>query len=166
MKNNWPTQAECPSFYGSNRGPSGPSPAWESANLVAVSLPWAAQASWDAKIKIRSLRVHKKCSDSLVRILDRIWTEQGKSQANIEKLRLHLIGGSYNWRKMTSSNALSMHSYGCAVDIDPDHNGYGDAHPQLHPSIIAAFEDESWIWGGHWSGKSKDGQHFQAARVR
>jgi len=165
----WPTQAAAKEFYGNNirvvKGVAGPDPKFERDNLVLVPIPWSAVASWDHSFKIKSLRVHRRCAESLTRVLDRIWNEFGQDQAAIEKVRLHLVGGGYNWRAMRGSSRISMHSYGCAIDLDPDHNAMGNAHPAMDPRVVAAFKSEGWTWGGDWSPGSRDGMHFQAASV-
>jgi hypothetical protein len=58
-----------------------------------------------------------------------------------------------------------MHSYGAAVDFDPDRNGLGDPTPAMDPRVVAAFKAEGWTWGGDWSPRNRDGMHFQAASV-
>jgi len=58
-----------------------------------------------------------------------------------------------------------MHSWGCAIDLDPANNGLGDRTPKFarYPKIIEAFKKEGWVWGGDWS--NYDGMHFQMAKV-
>ncbi|WP_337267079.1 M15 family metallopeptidase [Oryzifoliimicrobium ureilyticus] len=167
--NNWPTQADAPKFYGANvkltKGVAGSDPAWEKANLVLVTIPWRACASWDKMLAIKSFRVHRLVAESLTRILAKIWSDFGQDQKAIEAANLHLIGGGYNWRQMRQVNRLSMHGYGCAIDIDPDHNAQGDTTPAMDMRVVAAFEAEGWVWGGRWSPKSRDAMHFQAARL-
>jgi len=60
-----------------------------------------------------------------------------------------------------------MHSYGCAIDLDAPRNFFHEQHPHFSdiPQVVDAFKNEGWVWGGDWSGRSKDGMHFQAARV-
>ncbi len=43
-----------------------------------------------------------------------------------------------------------MHSYGCAVDLDPVNNGLSDRTPRFaqFPQVLQAFADEGWKWGG------------------
>lgn len=167
--NSWPKQSDVAAYYGNNikvtKGVAGPDPAWEKANLVMVALPWKACASWDKTITIKSLRVHSKVAESLTRILNAIWYAFGKSQKAIEAVNLHLIGGGYNWRQMRGKSVLSMHAYGCAVDLDPDHNALHDPSPAMDHRIVDAFKAEGWVWGGDWSPASRDGMHFQAALV-
>ena len=165
----WPAQSAAPQFYGSNikvaKGAAGPDPKWERDNLVTVTIPWKAVASWDKSIRIKTLRVHRLVAPSLAKILNRIWEVYGKNQKAIEAVNLHLIGGGYNWRQMRGISRLSMHALGCAVDLDPDHNGLGDPTPAMPMKVVEIFEEEGWIWGGRWSVQRRDGMHFQAAKV-
>lgn len=165
MTNKWPKQSECDAYYGNPRGRNGEASAkWEAENLVRVPVPWVLVASWDAKIRIKSIRAHKKCADSLARVLETIWRDSDYSPAKIESWGMHLFGGGYNYRVMRGGSRLSMHSYGCAVDFDPARNGMGDKTPmfQALPTVRQAFADEGWVWGGDWS--NPDGMHWQAAR--
>lgn len=165
----WPAQSNVEQFYGRNirtaKGVAGPDPKWERENLVLVPIPWKAVASWDARLPIKALRVHKRCAESLARVLDAIWLAFGKNQKAIEAAGMHLIGGGYNWRQMRGSSRLSMHAYGCAVDFDPARNGLGDPTPAMDLRVVEAFDHENWIWGGRWSPRNRDGMHFQAAVV-
>lgn len=166
---NWPHQNSARDFYGANmrvsKGVAGPDPKWERDNLVLVPIPWRAVASWDHGLKIKAIRVHKRVAESLTRVLDRIWNDFGQSQKAIEIAGMHLIGGGYVWRAMRGGSRLSMHSYGCAVDFDPDRNGLGDPTPSMDARVVAAFKAEGWTWGGDWSPRNRDGMHFQAASV-
>lgn len=162
----WPKQSELADYYGNPSGRNGlPSTKWESDNLCFVNIPWKAEAAWDASIKIKKIRVHQKCADSLNRILETIWRDANCSQATIESWGCHRIGGGYNYRAMRGSSRLSAHAYGCAIDLDPANNGMNDSTPNFArlPQVVRAFEAEGWEWGGYWS--RPDGMHFQAARL-
>jgi hypothetical protein len=167
----WPHQNECRNFYGNPsevvRGIVRASKTWEGASLTTVIVPWAAHASWDRGLKISRLRVHKKCADSLSRILSELWIRAGRAQVEIDRVGLSSIGGAHNWRLMRGGNALSMHSYGCAIDFDPERNGMGDTTPNFgrpeNRYVVDMFAAEGWVWGGAW--RSPDGMHFQAART-
>jgi hypothetical protein len=62
-----------------------------------------------------------------------------------------------------------MHSWGCAIDLDPGRNAFHDQTGHFGAggaiAVVRAFEAEGWIWGGRWAGRSCDPMHFQAARV-
>lgn len=159
MPNNWPHQSECSTFYGNPRDKN-----FEAHNIVSVPVPWLMVTAWDGQ-RVKSIRVNRRCADSLARIMAVIWSAAGKSQDVINGWGLNLYGGGYNFRTMRGGKSLSMHAYGCAVDFDPSRNQQGDDDPYLmdRPIVVAAFENEGWTWGGRW--RNADGMHFQAAQV-
>lgn len=67
--------------------------------------------------------------------------------------------------------ALSMHSWGIAVDFDPPRNRMGGTDGMVrgpsmlrkHPEFVKVFEDAGWEWGGRW--KMQDDMHFQRATL-
>jgi len=161
----WPLQSQCDAYYGNPRGRNGRASAqWEKANLVRVAPPFKMQF---AGKPITSVSIHKRCADSLAKIFNNIWLASGKNQKIIDDWGVSVFSGSYNYRVMRGGNVLSMHAYGCAIDLDAPRNGFHDPTPHFAqvPQVLKAFEDEGWTWGGSWSGRSKDGMHFQAARV-
>lgn len=161
----WPKQSECNSFYGDPRGKNGgPSPTWEKENLILVPAPWKLVTAWDGSA-VRGIRCHVLCGDSLSRVLAEIWDAAHRKREVIEIWGMHLFGGGYNFRVMRGGSALSMHSWGCAVDFDPARNAFGSRKPNfaICPSVLNAFVREGWTWGGEW--KKPDAMHFQAARV-
>lgn len=89
---------------------------------------------------------------------------------------------AFNCRSATGSSRWSEHAYGRAIDINPIQNPYvtgsgsvlppaGVAHTARDPatpglithdsSVVAAFGQIGWKWGGSWSA-GKDYQHFSA----
>lgn len=166
---NWPLQRDCATYYG-NPDPDGngqPNREWEDANLVRLTPPWQMVLAWDVSKPIRSFPIHKRCQASLGLVLGVIWAHAGHSQETIEKHGLHLFGGSYNFRLMRHGVRLSMHAYGCAIDLNPSINRLGRPwRPEdgmMPEFVVQAFEQEGWTFGGRWS--NPDSQHFQAARV-
>jgi hypothetical protein len=160
----WPQQKDCDRFYGNPRGLNGgPSAKWEAANLVSIKPPY--RMTYAGK-PISGIRVHKKCAESLKNVLDRIWEAAGQDQATVDRWGASIYGGAYNYRLMRGGNSLSMHSWGCAIDLDPARNGLGDQTPHFAnvPEVLEAFAAEGWEWGGDWS--RRDGMHWQAAWTR
>lgn len=166
----WPHQSEIAKFYGNPQGRAGRASAvWEAANLVKVVAPWRMVTAWKTPdgthARVSSVRVHRLCAESLSRVFAAIWEASGRSQAQIEAWGCHLFGGAYNFRLMRGGTRLSMHSYGCAIDLDPERNAMGNRNPNFGSIRVVrqAFDDEGWEWGGDWS--SPDGMHWQAART-
>ena len=73
----------------------------------------------------------------------------------------------YFWRAIAKTNRLSPHSFGIAVDLNPDKGPYWQwsklrPHPlqKTFPSaIVSLFEDNGFIWGGKW--EHFDLMHFE-----
>lgn len=165
----WPAQKDAARFYG-NPDPHGtgePDRHWEDANLVRITPPWQMVLAWDVSKPVKQIRIHKLCAESLQWVLGTIYAHAGATQEAIEKLRLHLYGGSYSFRLMRGGHMLSMHSYGCAIDLDPERNGLGHTyypHTDMMAGIATeSFVAEGWCWGGAFS--RPDCMHFQAANI-
>ncbi len=84
-----------------------------------------------------------------------------------EQLFLDPPGGTFNYRYISGTNRLSMHSFGIAVDIrvetaqywkwaDDDGAEYRNSIPY---SIVEIFEKYGFIWGGKWY--HYDTMHFE-----
>lgn len=164
----WPLQntAAMNAFYGNpdaNRDGRA-DPVWSAANLVRLKPPYPMQWSWGGSVA--SLTMHRKCADSLLHALENIARHYG-SQAAIEKARMHLCGGGFNFRVKRGGQTLSIHSWGAAIDLDPVRNGFGRRYREgmgmMPLAVVEIFAAEGWIWGGRWS--RPDAMHFQAARL-
>ena len=165
----WPAQADCDTFYGNPRRPSGApgaSGVWENANLVSFIPPWR-MIDEDTRKPVTAITIHRKCLDSIGRVFARTWDFYGREQEAIEANHLHLFSGSYVFRNIRERDTLSMHSYGCAIDIAAGLNELGEPYDPkngLPMAFVKLFEEENWTWGGRWTGRP-DAMHFQAAYV-
>jgi hypothetical protein len=165
----WPSQAvaEMDAFYG-NPDPHGegvPDRIWENANLVAITPPYPMVLAWAPTTPLRTIRVHRKCADSLARVLEAIRAHYLTPEA-LQAARLHLYGGCYGFRAMRGNPRLSVHSWGAAIDLDPANNRFGQKwNPAggMPTAVANLFAAEGWVWGGLWS--TPDAMHFQAATL-
>ena len=78
------------------------------------------------------------------------------------------LGGTWHWRRIARSRALSTHAFGIAIDLNVERSNYWrwqrpkkplkwvNRYPQ---PIIDAFEAEGFIWGGRWI--HYDTMHFE-----
>jgi len=80
------------------------------------------------------------------------------------------VGGSFNWRNISGTDRLSVHSYGAAIDLNTELGGYwvwsgskagsvGNYHSGIPREVVAEFERYGFIWGGKWH--HYDGMHFE-----
>jgi hypothetical protein len=152
----WPKQSECTSFYGA-----------PGENQTTLVLPYPMKLSWDKKQTILKFSVHEKVHDSTKRCFTRIadaYTEEKRID-----LGLDLWGGCLNVRKMRGGSSWSMHSWGIAIDFDPDRNqmGWGKDKARLAKPDAETFwkiwEDEGWTSLGRT--RNQDFMHVQAARL-
>ena len=109
--NNWPKQDynSMVKFYGK-----------VGENQTLLKLPYEMKLAWDLDTKVTRMSCHEKVHDSLNRILTKTLEHYG--QETITQLRLDLFGGCLNVRKMRGGSAWSIHSWGAAIDLDPDRN--------------------------------------------
>ena len=161
----WPLQSDCNAFYGNPGDTPEQWAAWEAANLVEVPCPWPLIMD---NVSLTKIRIHKKCADSLTRVLNNIWDATGKSLSAIAALRYNRFSGSYNQRPIRGGTMRSMHGFGAAIDWDDQDNQQHALHHlfQDNSLLVVKFKEENWTWGGDWQSSSIDSMHVQAARVR
>ena len=106
-------------------------------------------------------------SDSLGRVLAVVLDHYGLDE--IKRLRLDLWGGCLNVRKMRGGDRYSMHSWGIALDYDPERNRLkwgrdkaSFAKPEYDP-WWEAWEQEGWVSLGRQ--RNFDWMHVQAAKI-
>lgn len=136
-------------------------------NQTTLKLPYPMRIAWEPHTKIEKITCHTKVADSLRRILATALVHYGEGR--IVSLGLDRFGGCLNVRKMRGGSAWSIHSWGAAIDLDPDHNQLRwdrtrarFAQPEYVPfwDIVAG---EGWVSLG--MARDYDYMHFQAARL-
>lgn len=136
-------------------------------NQTSLTLPYQMKLAWDETAKVSKITCHEKVKDSLERIFKNTLDTYGSE--SIKDLGLDKFGGCLNVRKMRGGSAWSIHSWGCAVDIDPDRNQlkWGKdraflAKPEYVP-FWKIVESEGWVSLGR--DRNFDWMHFQAAKL-
>lgn len=154
---NWPTEADCPKFY----GPKG-------ENQTSIQLPYAMRLAWDTKVSLSKITCHEKVAEPMGRIFAKLLSEYGYNKLN--ELGIDLFGGCLNVRlKRGSKTSWSIHSWGVAVDLDPDRNTLREtrrtarfARPEYDP-MWRIVESEGAVSLG--MARDFDWMHFQFARL-
>lgn len=155
-KNLWPTQANVPQYFGA-----------VGQNQVLVDLPFPLKLSWDKKTTVKRISLHKIVAPSAKRCFERIAAAYTPAQRAL--LGIDIFGGSLNVRKMRGGNTYSMHSWGIAIDFDPERNqlNWGRDKARLAKPDAETFwriwEDEGWVSLGR--SRNYDWMHVQAARL-
>lgn len=157
VKEQWPTQKDVPAFYGA-----------VGTNQVAVEIPFEMRLAWDKSVRVRKITLHTKVAASAGRVFEKI-ADLYPSDAERSALGINIFGGSLNVRKMRGGNSYSMHSWGIAIDFDPERNqlNWGRDKARLaHADAIEfwqAWEAEGWVSLGR--ARNFDWMHCQAARL-
>lgn len=88
--------------------------------LVTIKLPYPMFLNWETATKVTKIQCHKLVADKLVAIFTEILAVYGIER--IKELQLDDYGGCFNYRVKRGGTSPSVHSWGCAIDIDPDRN--------------------------------------------
>jgi hypothetical protein len=165
----WPAQGDVPAFFGKIQlGDDGlPTRRWEDNCLVTMGLPYPMRLSWDTATTVRKITCHKAVQRDLAAILSEIYALYGRDMAQVRARRMDLYGGCYNFRRMRGLANLSMHSYGIAIDLDPERNPIGvkwkHGEGMMPGEVVDIFAAHGWTWGGLWRTRP-DAMHFQSTQ--
>jgi len=88
--------------------------------LVSIKLPYPMRLAWDKNTVVKTMRCHKLVADKLTAIFTEILSVYGLTK--IQELGIDLFGGCFNFRAMRGGSDYSRHSWGIAVDLDPERN--------------------------------------------
>jgi hypothetical protein len=152
----FPRQKDVPKFYGEM-----------GKNLNKLELPYPMKLAWDKNTVVTSVTLHKKVIPSAEIAFKEILNHYGEHMITL--LGLDIFGGSFNIRKMRGGNQYSMHSWGIAIDFDPENNKlrWGKDKAKLAGEDYIAFwniwEAQGWISLGRE--RNYDWMHIQAARL-
>jgi len=133
--------------------------------LVTIKLPYPMRLSWDKETKVTKMRCHKLVADKFDLIFKELLNYY--SYEKIVELGIDLFGGCFNFRKMRGGSDYSRHSWGIAIDLDPERNGMNTPvtkaqfnKPEYKP-MIEIFKKNGFNWAGYmWK---KDAMHWEIA---
>lgn len=149
----WPKQNydSMVSFYGS-----------VGENQTKLMLPYPMRLAWQPEKEVKIITCNAKVAESLKKVLEGILQHYGSIE-KVQQDRMDLFGGCLNVRKVRGGSSWSIHSWGCAIDLDPEHNQlkYRRDRATMPEKVIEIFEDNGWISLGNV--RNYDFMHFQAA---
>jgi hypothetical protein len=154
----WPKQNEAAmnSFFGS-----------VGTNQVECTIPYKMVIAWEPTKTLTSFTCHKLVKSNIQNIFEQTLNHYGYDE--IKRLGLHLFGGCLNVRKMRGGSAWSIHSWGCAVDLDPDRNQlkWGKDKAAFAKPEYDKFWEFVYAEGAISLGKERnfDFMHFQFANL-
>lgn len=137
----------------------------ESGNpyLTKVSLPFPLILAWDKSQIVDSIRCHKLVAPNLKNVFKEIYHMYGPEA--ITQLGIDLYGGCFNYRQMRGGSDWSRHSWGVAIDLDPERNQLKEcgktarfARPEYRPMIDIFYKHGFKSLGVE---KDYDWMHFE-----
>lgn len=158
--NKWPNQDynSMVSFYGE-----------VGENQTSLVLPYTLRLAWDTNATVKKITCNEKVSESLHKIFEQTLKVYGEKE--LRRLRLDIFGGCLNVRKMRgSTKSWSIHSWGAAIDLDPDKNALKMTGKQAtfakpeYRDFWKIVESEGWVSLGR--ARNYDWMHFQAALLK
>ncbi|MGE5364372.1 MAG: M15 family metallopeptidase [Bacteroidota bacterium] len=141
--------------------------------------------SFDGKIHKGQLVVHRSVSEDVREVFEIMLEEKFPIARVIPVQRYDWSDelsmkdnntSAFNYRRVKGTRIMSKHSYGRAIDINPQQNPFfkrgkyspaGAVYRKDQPGTLTAgsrivkeFKKRGWRWGGEWR-SSKDYQHFE-----
>jgi hypothetical protein len=158
LSQRWPKQdyTSMVNFY----GPVG-------ENQTQLDVPYKLKLAWAPSTTLRKITCNERVAKSLYTILENTLKTYGEKE--IVKLRLDIFGGILNVRKMRGGSSWSIHSWGAAMDLDPDNNQlrWGKDKASFAKPVYNDFwkivEAEGWV--SLLKERNMDAMHIQAARL-
>lgn len=133
--------------------------------LTKITLPYPMYLNWQTKTYIKSFECHKLVADKFLAVFNDILAHYGLDR--IKELQLDDFGGCFNYRLMRGGTKLSRHSWGIAIDLDPDRNLLKEtkktarfARPEYKPMIDIFYKHGFINYGVEYD---YDFMHFEIA---
>lgn len=161
----WPHQdaAALNVFYGDPRGANGQAnPKWEAGNIGYWKPPYPMFYSDGKKTPFaRGIRMHRRCHQAFTAAFTDVLQTLGHDF--IVANRLDISGGAFNYRVERGGARLSVHAWGCAIDMDPAHNPFPARWRKgmIDARFAAILEKHGFTWRG--ANADIDPMHFQLA---
>lgn len=131
--------------------------------LETIILPYPMRLAWDTEAKVTRMSCHKAVKTNFLNVFHDLLDHYGYEK--LVELGIDLFGGCFNFRKMRGGSDWSVHSWGLAIDLDPDRNQLKESHktarfarPEYKPMIDIFYKNGFQSLGVE---KDYDWMHFQ-----
>lgn len=126
---------------------------WQEDSLQRMLLPFPLRLSWDLSRTITHMTCHRRMTGILSSVLADV------QQRGLQE-KITSFGGCFAFRPQRMGNKLSAHSWGIAIDLNPETNPQGSAG-NMAAGLVEIFCQAGFEWGGDWQNKTRDPTHFQ-----
>lgn len=138
-------------------------PNQQGSYLTTIKLPYPMRLAWDKKTSVTKMRVHKKAAQDFTNVFNELLKVYGLQK--IQELGIDLFGGCFAFRAMRGGSDYSRHSWGIAIDLDPERNQLKEtsktarfARPEYKPMIDIFYKHGFVSLGVE---KNYDWMHFE-----
>lgn len=138
-------------------------PNQQGSYLTTINLPYPMRLAWDKKTTVNRMRCHKLIADDFLAVFNDLLKHYGLEK--IQELGIDLFGGCFNFRAMRGGSDYSRHSWGIAIDLDPERNKLREtsktarfARPEYKP-MIDIFYKHGFVSLGRE--RNYDWMHFE-----
>jgi hypothetical protein len=133
-------------------------------NITQIELPYPMRIAWDTTKKVSKISCHKLIAQPLLNVFNELLAIYGREK--LVELGIDLFGGCVNVRLMRGSKKRwSRHSWGIAIDLDPNRNGLKTKKPaaQFSKPEYTQMNDLFYKHGfiGYGIEKNYDWMHFE-----
>lgn len=131
--------------------------------LETIILPYPMRLAWDPDTEVTRMSCHKLVKGKFLDVFTDLQKTYGLEK--IKELGIDLFGGCFNFRKMRGGSDWSRHSWGVAIDLDPERNLLKESHktarfarPEYKPMIDIFYKHGFVSLGVE---KDYDWMHFE-----
>ena len=140
-------------------------PNQQGSYLTTIQLPYPMRLAWDKNAKVKTMRCHKLVAKDFLNVFNDLLAHYGYEK--IVELGIDLFGGCFSFRAMRGGSDYSRHSWGIAIDLDPERNQLKTPYlksnfsKQEYKKLHEIFEKHGFINLGKQKGY--DAMHFEKA---
>lgn len=138
-------------------------PNQQGSYLTTIQLPYPMRLAWDKNTKVKTMRCHRLIANDFLSVFKELLEVYGYEK--IVELGIDLFGGCFNFRSMRGGSDYSRHSWGVAIDLDPERNQLKEtsktarfARPEYN-KMIEIFNKHGFVSLG--KEKNYDWMHFE-----
>jgi len=104
--------------------------------LTTITLPYPMRLAWDKSKRVIKISCHKAVSVAFIAVFNELLSYYGYEK--LVALGIDIYGGCFSFRKMRGGTDWSRHSWGIAIDLDPENN------PLKATGLTAKFAREEY----------------------